>query len=284
MAQLLKGKEVAEALQEKDHKLIDKLKERGITPTLIVFKVGNKDSDLSYLKGINKKSEALGINVILKKYAEDVDPEILYEDLDEANKDVDIHGILIFRPLPKQFNDDELRNRIAVDKDVDGCSDLSLGSIFINKDQGYFPCTAQAVVEILDHYGIDISGRNITVIGRSLVIGKPLSMILLNRNATVTTCHSRSKDIPKISSKADILVCASGQMESISRDYVNEDMTIIDVGISWNEAKQKLCGDVLFEDVEPNVKAITPVPGGVGAVTTAVLLDHVVESAYRKSK
>ena len=284
MAQLLKGKEVAEALQEKDHKLIDKLKERGITPTLIVFKVGNKDSDLSYLKGINKKSEALGINVILKKYAEDVDPEILYEDLDEANKDVDIHGILIFRPLPKQFNDDELRNRIAVDKDVDGCSDLSLGSIFINKNQGYFPCTAQAVVEILDHYGIDISGRNITVIGRSLVIGKPLSMILLNRNATVTTCHSRSKDIPKISSKADILVCASGQMESISRDYVNEDMTIIDVGISWNEAKQKLCGDVLFEDVEPNVKAITPVPGGVGAVTTAVLLDHVVESAYRKSK
>ena len=284
MAQLLKGKEVAEALQEKDHKLIDKLKERGITPTLIVFKVGNKDSDLSYLKGINKKSEALGINVILKKYAEDVDPEILYEDLDEANKDVDIHGILIFRPLPKQFNDDELRNRIAVDKDVDGCSDLSLGSIFINKNQGYFPCTAQAVVEILDHYGIDISGRNITVIGRSLVIGKPLSMILLNRNATVTTCHSSSKDIPKISSKADILVCASGQMESISRDYVNEDMTIIDVGISWNEAKQKLCGDVLFEDVEPNVKAITPVPGGVGAVTTAVLLDHVVESAYRKSK
>ena len=284
MAQLLKGKEVAEALQEKDHKLIDKLKERGITPTLIVFKVGNKDSDLSYLKGINKKSEALGINVILKEYAEDVDPEILYEDLDEANKDVDIHGILIFRPLPKQFNDDELRNRIAVDKDVDGCSDLSLGSIFINKDQGYFPCTAQAVVEILDHYGIEISGRNITVIGRSLVIGKPLSMILLNRNATVTTCHSRSKDIPKISSKADILVCASGQMESISRDYVNEDMTIIDVGISWNEAKQKLCGDVLFEDVEPNVKAITPVPGGVGAVTTAVLLDHVVESAYRKSK
>ena len=284
MAQLLKGKEVAEALQEKDHKLIDKLKERGITPTLIVFKVGNKDSDLSYLKGINKKSEALGINVILKEYAEDVDPEILYEDLDEANKDADIHGILIFRPLPKQFNDDELRNRIAVDKDVDGCSDLSLGSIFINKDQGYFPCTAQAVVEILDHYGIEISGRNITVIGRSLVIGKPLSMILLNRNATVTTCHSRSKDIPKISSKADILVCASGQMESISRDYVNEDMTIIDVGISWNEAKQKLCGDVLFEDVEPNVKAITPVPGGVGAVTTAVLLDHVVESAYRKSK
>ena len=284
MAQLLKGKEVAEALQEKDHKLIDKLKKRGITPTLIVFKVGNKDSDLSYLKGINKKSEALGINVILKEYAEDVDPEILYEDLDEANKDVDIHGILIFRPLPKQFNDDELRNRIAVDKDVDGCSDLSLGSIFINKNQGYFPCTAQAVVEILDHYGIDISGRNITVIGRSLVIGKPLSMILLNRNATVTTCHSRSKDIPKISSKADILVCASGQMESISRDYVNEDMTIIDVGISWNEAKQKLCGDVLFEDVEPNVKAITPVPGGVGAVTTAVLLDHVVESAYRKSK
>ncbi len=284
MAQLLKGKEVAEALQEKDHKLIDKLKERGITPTLIVFKVGNKDSDLSYLKGINKKSEALGIKVILKEYAEDVDPEILYEDLDEANKDVDIHGILIFRPLPKQFNDDELRNRIAVDKDVDGCSDLSLGSIFINKDQGYFPCTAQAVVEILDHYGIDISGRNITVIGRSLVIGKPLSMILLNRNATVTTCHSRSKDIPKISSKADILVCASGRMESISRDYVNEDMTIIDVGISWNEAKQKLCGDVLFEDVEPNVKAITPVPGGVGAVTTAVLLDHVVESAYRKSK
>ena len=284
MAQLLKGKEVAEALQEKDLKLINELKEKGITPTLMVFKVGNKDSDLSYLKGINKKSETLGVKVILKEYEEGIDPAVLYKDLDQANSDSDVDGILIFRPLPKQFNDDELRNRINVNKDVDGCSDLSLGSIFINKDQGYFPCTAQAVVEILDHYGIQISGKNITIIGRSLVIGKPLSMMLLNRNATVTICHSRSKDIEKISSRADILVCASGQMESITKDYVNKDMTIIDVGISWNEAKQKLCGDVLFEEVEPCVKAITPVPGGVGAVTTAVLLDHVVESADRKTK
>ena len=284
MAQLLKGKEVAEALQEKDLKLINELKEKGITPTLMVFKVGNKDSDLSYLKGINKKSETLGVKVILKEYEEDIDPAVLYKDLDQANSDSDVDGILIFRPLPKQFNDDELRNRINVNKDVDGCSDLSLGSIFINKDQGYFPCTAQAVVEILDHYGIQISGKNITIIGRSLVIGKPLSMMLLNRNATVTVCHSRSKDIEKISSRADILVCASGQMESITKNYVNKDMTIIDVGISWNEAKQKLCGDVLFEEVEPCVKAITPVPGGVGAVTTAVLLDHVVESADRKTK
>ena len=284
MAQLLKGKEVAEALQEKDLKLINELKEKGITPTLMVFKVGNKDSDLSYLKGINKKSETLGVKVILKEYEEDIDPAVLYKDLDQANSDSDVDGILIFRPLPKQFNDDELRNRINVNKDVDGCSDLSLGSIFINKDQGYFPCTAQAVVEMLDHYGIQISGKNITIIGRSLVIGKPLSMMLLNRNATVTICHSRSKDIEKISSRADILVCASGQMESITKDYVNKDMTIIDVGISWNEAKQKLCGDVLFEEVEPCVKAITPVPGGVGAVTTAVLLDHVVESADRKTK
>ena len=284
MSILLKVKEVAASLEERDLRLIETLKKKGITPTLSVFKVGDKDSDLSYLKGIRKKSETLGVNIILHEYPEDVDPSVLYKDLDLANKDSDVHGILIFRPLPKQFDDDEVRNYIDPDKDVDGCSDISLGSIFINKNKGFAPCTAQAVLEILDHYGVDVTSKNVVIIGRSLVIGKPLSMMMLNRNATVTICHSRSKDIAQICSKADILVCASGQMESVNFEYVNEEMCVIDVGISWNETKQKLCGDVLFEDVEDKVKMITPVPGGVGAVTTAILLDHVVSSAVNSHK
>jgi len=284
MAVLLKGKDVAKAIEEKDLNQIAELRNKGIEPVLSVFKVGNKDSDLSYLKGINKKSETLGVKVMLHEYNEDVDPELLYKDLDKDNADHNVHGILIFRPLPKQFDDEQLRNRINPDKDIDGCCDISLASIFINKNKGFAPCTAQAVLEILDYYNIEVSSKNVTVIGRSLVIGKPLAMMLLNRNATVTVCHSRSKELPAQCRKADILVCASGQMEAVNDEFVNEDMCVIDVGISWNEAKQKLCGDVLAEDVEDKVKMLTPVPGGVGAVTTAVLLDHVVTSAINAAK
>ena len=283
MARLLKGKIVADSLMEKNRKTVEELKERGLCPTLALFRIGEKDSDLSYEKGINKKAEEAGINLVKYVFDEDVSAEEFYEKLNDANNDRNIHGILVFRPLPDRFNDDELRNMIDPKKDVDGCNDMSLAGIFINKDLGFAPCTAQSVIEILNYYEIDPKGKNIVVLGRSLVIGKPVAMMLTNLNATVTICHSRTQNIEDIASKADILICATGQMESVNSKYVNENQTVIDVGISWNEAKQKLCGDVLFEEVEPIVKDITPVPGGVGSLTSCILISHVVESCKRNS-
>ena len=282
MAELLKGKAVAEAINNRSKETVIELKEQGIIPALAIFRVGNKDSDLSYERGALKRCDEIGIKVIQYIFDEDVTEEAFYTKLEEANQDDSIHGILVFRPLPKRFDDDVLRNRIAPAKDIDGCSDLSLAGVFTNKKLGFAPCTAQSVIEILDHYKIDPKGKNIAVLGRSLVIGKPVSMLLLNRHATVTICHTRTIDTPSIASKADILICATGQMESVTEEYTNPEQIIIDVGINWNEEKQKLCGDVLFEDVEPSVKAITPVPGGVGSVTTSVLMEHVIEAAQRK--
>ena len=278
MARLLKGKAVADALMEENKNKVAKLKEADIIPTLAIFRVGEKDGDLSYEKGASKKAEDAGVKVVKYLFSEDVNPKEFYEKLDEANNDESIHGILVLRPLPSSFNDDELRNRINPSKDVDGCNDASLAGLFINKKIGFAPCTAQAVIEILKYYDIDVANKNVTVLGRSLVIGKPVSMMLLNQNATVTICHSKTRNIKEISSKSDILICATGKMESIDKDYTNENMSVIDVGISWNETKQKLCGDVNFEEVEPYVKDITPVPGGVGTLTSTVLISHVIEA------
>ena len=283
MARLLKGKIVADTLMERNRKTVEELKKKGLCPTLAVFRIGEKDSDLSYEKGINKKAEEAGINLVKYVFNEDVSTEEFYSKLTQANNNSNIHGILIFRPLPERFNDDELRNMIYPTKDVDGCNDMSLAGIFINKDLGFAPCTAQSVIEILNYYEIDPKGKNVVVLGRSLVIGKPVSMMLTNLNATVTICHSRTKNIEDIASKADILICATGQMESVNKNYVNENQAVIDVGISWNEAKQKLCGDVLFEEVEPIVKDITPVPGGVGSLTSCILISHVIESCRRNA-
>ena len=283
MARLLKGKIVADTLMERNRKTVEELKKKGLCPTLAVFRIGEKDSDLSYEKGINKKAEEAGINLVKYVFNEDVSTEEFYSKLTQANNNSNIHGILIFRPLPERFNDDELRNMIYPTKDVDGCNDMSLAGIFINKDLGFAPCTAQSVIEILNYYEIDPKGKNVVVLGRSLVIGKPVSMMLTNLNATVTICHSRTKNIEDIASKADILICATGQMESVNKNYVNDNQTVIDVGISWNEAKQKLCGDVLFEEVEPIVKDITPVPGGVGSLTSCILISHVIESCRRNA-
>ena len=221
MARLLKGKIVADKLMEDNKIVVDELKEKGLCPTLAIFRIGEKDSDLSYEKGIAKKAQEADVNIIRYIFDEDVSKEEFYQKLDQANKDENIHGILIFRPLPERFNDDEVRNMIKPEKDVDGCNDLSLAGIFINKDLGYAPCTAQSVIELLNYYDIDVKGKNVVVLGRSLVIGKPVAMMLTNINATVTIAHSKTADIEKIASNADILICATGKMESVNRNYVN---------------------------------------------------------------
>ncbi|MBQ1346483.1 MAG: bifunctional 5,10-methylene-tetrahydrofolate dehydrogenase/5,10-methylene-tetrahydrofolate cyclohydrolase [Erysipelotrichaceae bacterium] len=280
MEHILRGKEVAAAIMERNRPIITGLKEKGILPTLAIFRVGEKEADLSYERGAIKRFEQCGIQTIRYTFDENVSVEDFYQKLDEANKDPKIHGILVFRPLPKdRFDDTTLRNFISPEKDVDGCSDLSLAGIFTGRDLGFPPCTAQAVLEILDHYQIDVEGKNVVVLGRSLVIGRPVSLLLMQRNATVTICHTRTKDLTAIASKADILVCTTGRPEMVNKTFTHPKQIIIDVGIEYSEKKQKLSGDVDYEEVEPFVQAITPVPGGVGSVTTSVLVDHVVKAA-----
>ena len=281
MAKLLKGKEVAAAVNADSKERAAALKEKGIIPTLAILGVGEKGDDISYEKGAMKRCANIGVavkNVILPQ---DTDQETFYQTIDDLNHDPSVHGILMFRPLPKHLNNEKARNAIAPEKDIDGCSDGSLAGVFTGNGRGYAPCTAEAAVAILDHYGIEVSGKNAVIIGRSLVVGRPLAMMLMERNATVTICHTRTRDIPEMTRRADIVVSCMGRIEALNAEYFSRGQTIIDVGITWNEAKQKVSGDVLFEEAEPLADAITPVPGGVGAVTTSLLVRHVVDAAEK---
>lgn len=281
MANILKGKAVADAINVDLINRVNNLKNKDIVPTLAILRVGEKGDDLSYERGATKRCNDVGINIKNIVLPIDVEKETFYNELEKLNRDSEVHGILMFRPLPKELDNELARTSINPIKDVDGCTDSSLIGVFTNTKLGFAPCTAEAAVEMLDYYGIDITGKDITVIGRSLVIGKPVSMLLLNRNATVTICHTKSVDMPSITNKADIVIVAVGKCENFSKEYFKEGQTVIDVGINWNEEKQKLCGDVKFEEVEPIVENISPVPGGVGSITTAILCRHVVEAAER---
>lgn len=283
MANLLKGKDVAAYINERSKNDVEYLKQKSIAPTLAIVRVGSKESDLSYEKGAIKRANEVGVEVKSIVLDENVKYEKFYSTLDELNNDKTIHGILLLRPIPKDLDNEKARLYIKPEKDVDGCSNGSLSGVFTNTEYGFAPCTAQAAIEILDYYKIDITGKNIVVVGRSLVVGKPLSMLLLNKNATVTICHTKTKDLPSICKAADIVICAVGRLEMLNADYFSKDQIVIDIGINWNETKQKLCGDVLFEEVEPIVGSITPVPGGVGSVTTSVLISHVVEACKREN-
>ncbi|MBQ9721865.1 MAG: bifunctional 5,10-methylenetetrahydrofolate dehydrogenase/5,10-methenyltetrahydrofolate cyclohydrolase [Oscillospiraceae bacterium] len=281
MAELMKGAPVAAALSEWTAKAAAALRETGVAPTLAILRVGERDDDLSYERGAMKRCEQVGIEVRNVVLSADVDSGTFFRTLDTLNSDPGVHGILMFRPLPKQLDGERARQRLAPEKDVDGCTDGSLAGVFTNTALGFPPCTAQAAMEILRYYGIDPAGKKAAVIGRSLVIGRPVAMMLMHANATVTICHTRTADVPSVTRGADIVIAASGRMESVGAEQLREGQIVIDVGIGWNEAKQKLCGDVKFEEAEPVVQAITPVPGGVGSVTTAVLCKHVVEAAQR---
>lgn len=279
MAELLKGAPVAAALTEKMATQTAALRARGITPLLAILRVGEREDDLSYERAAMKRCAQAGVDVRNVVFPADVSSNKFFDALDELNNDPLIHGILMFRPLPAHIDGEKARRMLAPEKDVDGCTDGSLAGVFTGSGQGFAPCTAQAAMEILKFYGIDPDGMKAAVIGRSLVIGRPVAMMLMQANATVTICHTRTQNLPSITSQADILITASGQMESIGPEYLRKGQVIIDVGISWNEQKQKLCGDVRFDEACQIVEAITPVPGGVGSVTTSVLVSHVIEAA-----
>ena len=283
MAKLLKGKDVVESLNSKLTEQVSKLKADGITPTLAILRVGEREDDLSYERGAKKRCEQVGVSVKVVALPMDVTEEEYLGELDKLNKDLTVSGILMFRPLPKHIDEMKARNMLAAEKDVDGCTDLSLAGVFTNTELGFAPCTAEAAMEILKFYNIPLQGKKAVVIGRSLVIGRPVAMLLMHANATVTICHTKTTDITAITRDADIVVVASGQMESVGKEFLSEGQTVIDVGISYNSEKNKLCGDVIFDEAEEIVDAITPVPGGVGGVTTSILVKHVVEAAIRQN-
>lgn len=281
MAKQLLGKEVTAALNERIKADVATLNAKGVKPTLGIIRVGERPDDLSYERGATKRCETLGVEY--KKYLlpADVSQEELLKVIDEVNKDDNIHGVLMFRPLPKHIDQTLVENALAAEKDVDCQTDASLGGVFTGKKVGFPPCTPQACMEILDHYGIDCTGKKAVVIGRSLVVGKPAAQMLIKKNATVTTCHTRTIDMPSVAREAEILIVAAGRAGVVGAEYVAPGQIVIDVGINVN-AEGKLCGDVDYAAVEPIVDAITPVPGGVRSVTTSVLVGHVVEAAMRK--
>lgn len=278
MADLLLGKPVGDALSEKTAALAEELTAQGIQPTLAIVRVGERPDDLSYERGACKRAEALGIAVRKFLLPEDASQDDVLAAIAQVNDDASIHGCLMFRPLPKGIDEAAVCNALDPAKDVDGITAGSLAGVFMDTGVGFPPCTAQACVEILDHYSFDVEGKSVAVVGRSLVIGKPVAMMLLARNATVTLCHSRSRELPTICREADIVVYATGRPRAYSLEHFSGGQTVLDVGINVDE-EGNLCGDVDFAAAEPVVGAITPVPRGVGSVTTAVLMRHVVEAA-----
>jgi methylenetetrahydrofolate dehydrogenase (NADP+)/methenyltetrahydrofolate cyclohydrolase len=260
---------------------VAELQEHGINPTLAILRVGERPDDLAYERGAVKRSEKAGVEVRKVVLPEDVTQEEFDRVLTELNQDASVHGILMMRPLPGHLDNERARQMLAPEKDIDGCTDGSLAGVFTNTPTGFPPCTAQAAMEMLHHYGYEVQGKKVAVIGRSLVIGRPVAMMLMHENATVVNCHTRTVDVPSITREADIIIAAAGRLRNVTAEFVKEGQIIIDVGVNWDEDKGGISGDVDFDAVEPIVAAITPVPGGVGTVTSSVLISHVIEAAKR---
>ena len=266
MAKQLLAKEVTAAMIEKLQARVAALKEKGVTPTLGIIRCGENPSDLSYERGATKRAEEIGVAVEKFVLPEDITKEALIAKIEEINENDAIHGVLMFRPLPKHLkaDQDEICNHLKAAKDIDCMTDLSNAGVFMGKKLGFEPCTACACMEILEHYGIELKGKNAVVIGRSLVIGKPVAMMLMAKNATITICHTKTVNLADVVRKADIVVSVNWDPEKVT-----------------SKGKGGMSGDAVFAEVEPIVDAITPVPGGVGGVTNVVLIGHVVEAAER---
>jgi len=276
---ILKGLPVANAINEK---LMEQVKSiEGPLPHLAIIRVGERPDDCSYERGAVKKMDKVGVRCTTYTFDADIDNETFQAEFDKINENPDIDGILMLRPLPKQLDEKQIENKIDPRKDLDGISPLNLAKVYAGDESGYAPCTAEAVIEMLDYAGIDIKGKRVTVVGRSLVIGKPVSMLLMKRNATVTVCHTKTVDMEGTCRNAEILVAAAGSARMIKKDYVAEGAIVVDVGINVDE-EGNLCGDVDFDTITDIAAIATPVPGGVGSVTTSVLAKHLVKAAMAR--
>lgn len=282
MAELLRGAPVARAIAEGLAPRVDALRARGVEPRLAVVRVGEREDDLAYERAAERRCLAAGIafqRVVLE--ADGVDQVSLEGALDALGARGDVHGILLLRPLPAPLDDAAAAARVPAEKDVDCAGPAGLFATLSGRGGGFAPCTAESALAILDHYGVPLDGANVTVVGRSLVIGRPVSALLLARDATVTTCHTHTRDLAAACRAADVIVAAAGSPAAIGPGCARPGQVVVDVGTNWDAAAGRLVGDVDFDAVEPIVSAITPVPGGVGAVTTAILARHVVEAAER---
>lgn len=277
--EILKGLPVANAINEK---LMEQVKSiEGPLPHLAIIRVGERPDDCSYERGAVKKMDKVGVRCTTYTFDADIDNETFQAEFDKINENPDIDGILMLRPLPEQLDEKQIENKIDPRKDLDGISPLNLAKVYAGDESGYAPCTAEAVIEMLDYAGIDIKGKRVTVVGRSLVIGKPVSMLLMKRNATVTVCHTKTVDMEGTCKNAEILVAAAGSARMIKKDYVAEGAIVVDVGINVDE-EGNLCGDVDFDAITDIAAIATPVPGGVGSVTTSVLAKHLVKAAMAR--
>ena len=275
----LKGKECVEALLDKMK--LKLLPFEGFQPHLVIIRVGDNPSDISYEKGAMKRMEKVGIRASNYRFDADVDPDKFMEAFRYLNNDEDVDGILIFRPLPKHLDEKLICNTIDPVKDMDCISPVNQAKLFAGDESGYAPCTAEAVMELLKTYHIDPAGKEVAIIGRSMVIGKPLAMLMIKANATVTVCHTKTKDIESVCRRADIVVACAGSAKMVTPAFLKNDAVVVDVGINVDE-NGNLVGDVDFDAIKDVASAASPVPGGVGMITTSVLAMHVIKAALMR--
>lgn len=275
---LMKGAEVNAAMKERMINRVDALKKKGVQPVINIVRIGNRSDDLAYERGARKRMESVGVEMKITELPEDISQADFVKAFRKVNEDKTVHGIMLFRPLPKHLDESEIASIINPIKDVDCMSPVNIAKVFMGDEGVFAPCTAKAVMEMLAHYEVDLSGKNVAIVGRSMVIGKPLAMLMLKKNATVTVCHTRTVDLAEKCRRADVVVAAAGRAGMITGDMISRGTVVVDVGININE-EGKLCGDVEFESVEPQASYISPVPGGVGGVTSSVLARHVIKAA-----
>ena len=283
MGEIIKGKPVGDALSEVLKGECEALVKDGIQPKLAILRVGAKPNDLSYEKGALKKCDTIGIKAEVTELPEGTTQEEYIEALQKLNKDSSVNGILTFRPLPKGIDEEVIKNVIAPEKDVDCFSPMNTAKLMEGDKTGFPPCTPTAVVEILKHYNVPLKGAKVVVLGRSMVVGKPVSMLLLGENATVTICHSKTQDLQKVCADADVLVAGVGRARMVTADYVKEGAVVIDVGINAKPEGGGICGDVDTDDVVGKASMVTPVPAGVGSVTTSILAKHVIKACKQQN-
>lgn len=281
MEKLMLGTEVAKAMKEELILETEQLKKQEINPCLAIVRVGARQDDLSYERGAKKKMDSIGIECRVTELKEDISIHEFEAVMQSLNEDESVHGILLLRPLPKQLDEKQVKEWMKPEKDMDCMCDSNMMKVFTGEHTDYAPCTAEAVMEMLKYYEIPLAGKRVVIIGRSMVIGKPLSMLMLREHATVTICHSRSEEMEEICKTADILVAAAGKAKMVKASMVKAGAVVVDVGINVDQ-DGKLCGDVDFDDVEAKVSCISPVPKGVGSITTSVLARHVILAARQQ--
>jgi methylenetetrahydrofolate dehydrogenase (NADP+)/methenyltetrahydrofolate cyclohydrolase len=277
MGLLAKGKPVADRITEEVKNEVEQFNKNHIFPKLKIVRVGERGDDLSYERAAVKRMASCGVECEVLELPSQINQEDFIEELKKVDMDETVHGILLFRPLPEQINENDVKFIISPEKDIDCFNPINVAKVMEGDETGFPPCTPTAAIEILKHYNVPMKGKNAVVLGRSMVVGKPAAMLLLKENATVTICHSKTENLPEVAAKADILIAAIGKSNMVTSDYVKEGAAVIDVGINV-DSRGNMTGDVNTEDCIEKCGLITPVPAGVGSVTTAVLAKHVVKA------